>query len=100
MMSRWVTVGSGARLPESSDEHAVSTISNVMVPIRVFSCLRLIKARHIMIYSFGGDNDEYIEREIPDHYYTVPGSQVRYAEYFGSGKLDNAIAASASHQKP
>ena len=53
-----------------------------------------------MIYSFGGDNDEYIERENPDHYYTVPGSRVRYAQYFGSGKLDNAITVSASHQKP
>ena len=53
-----------------------------------------------MIYSFGGDNDEYIERENPDHYYTVPGARVRYAQYFGSGKLDNAITVSASHQKP
>ena len=53
-----------------------------------------------MNYSLGENNDEYIERENPDHYYTVPGSRVRYAEYFGSGKLDNAIAASASHQKP
>ena len=53
-----------------------------------------------MNYSLGGDSNKDIERELPDHHYTVPGTSVRYAEYFASGKLDNAIAASASHQKP